>query len=214
MRAREMSVHDPVGDFVSANPWTTVAVGAGVAIAAGVTAWLFARSSTPAATTTTTTTTSTSDGSTRDGSTSKPTTTTTSTPTSTTSSTSSSSSSTPTTSTSSSSSSAPTYNASKAVRIHIQSADTAVSKLPVGTSFIIADASTDQVLTTAQVSGQAGVLAAGPTPGTFVAIAPGQVKVYNPATSVGVVLNVVAATGTAGVPKVAALLLPQSLRAA
>lgn len=191
-----MNANDPVGDFVSANPWATVAVGAGVAIAAGVTAWLFARSSTPAATTTTTTTTSTSDGSTKDGSTRKPTTTTTSTPTSTTTSTSSSSSS-----------SAPSYDAGKAVSLYIQNAG---KQVPIGTSLLLLDASTGQPVNGA-VEGSTSVLAAGPTTGTFVAIGAGTVKLYAPD---GQSTTVVVSATTAGVPRVAGLLLPRALRAA
>jgi hypothetical protein len=100
-----------------------------------------------------------------------------------------------TTSTSSTStSSAPTYDAAKAVPLYIQNAG---KEVPVGTSLLLLDASTGQPVNGA-VEGSADVLEVGPTIGTYVAVAPGTVKIYSP-DGMSTTVVVKAASGTAGV---------------
>jgi hypothetical protein len=90
--------------------------------------------------------------------------------------------------------STPSYDASNAVSLFIQNAGKEVT---VGTSLTLLDASTGLPVNGA-VEGSAGVLEAGPTVGTFLAVAPGTVKIYAPdGQSTTVVVK--AASGAAGV---------------
>jgi hypothetical protein len=172
-------VDNAVGHFVNEHPWISAMIGATALGAAGYVGVLITQAiirQTPASSAITT------DSDSSKGPTS-------------TSSTSTSSPSTSTTSTSSTStSSTPTYDASKAVPLYIQNAG---KKVTVGTSLVVLDASTGLPVA-AQVSGEAGVVEAGPTTGTFLAVGAGTVKIYDPVTGMGTVL-VVSAASTAGV---------------
>jgi hypothetical protein len=197
-------LHDPVGDLVAANPLPAIGVafGVGAVVAASIAYYLMGRSAGTAAPVTTTTTTTTA-----------PTTTTTSPAPTTSTSSSTSSSSAPSTSSSSSApstSSTPTFNAANAVQV----ATTGAGKnLIVGTSIQLWDPAVGGGPVAGTLSAT-GILAPGPTPGTFVAIAPGTVKVttsYHDGAGIvqpGILTIVVkAATGTSGVPDLAATLL-------
>jgi hypothetical protein len=80
------------------------------------------------------------------------------------------------------------------VQLFIQNAG---KKVTVGTSLVLLDASTGQVVN-GSVEGAAGVLEAGPTVGTFLAVGAGTVKLYAPDGSSTTVV-VAPASGTAGV---------------
>lgn len=82
------------------------------------------------------------------------------------------------------------------MQLYIQNAG---KKVTVGSSLVLLDASTGQPVTGAQVEGQAGVVEAGPTGGTFLIVAPGTVKLYDPVSGMGTVVVAAAATGAAGV---------------
>jgi hypothetical protein len=106
----------------------------------------------------------------------------------------SSSSTSSSSSTTSSSSSTPSYSAATAVTVYAQSAGKYV---PVGASLAMLDASTGQPI--AGTLSTDGVLAPGPTAGTYVAIAAGTVKITTAAGSFTAVVQ--PATGTAGVAR-------------
>lgn len=179
-------VDNAVGHFVSEHPWISALIGTAALGAAGWTGAYLMSLAIGKKTTTSTTSLDT---------TAAPTSTTTSPSTSTSTTTSApSTSSNSATSSSSSSSSAPTYSSASAIPLYLQSAG---KKVTVGSSLVLSDANTGLVVTDAQVSGQAGVLAAGPTGGTFLAVAPGTVKLYDPVTGNGTIVEVV--SGTAGV---------------
>lgn len=162
-------VNNFVGDFVNDHPWISALIGGTALGAAGYIGVLITQAVIRQTPASSTITTDSSD-------------------------TSKGPTSTSTTTSTSSSSSTPTYDASKAVPLYIQNAGKEVA---VGTSLVLMDAHTGQVVNGA-VEGSDSVLAAGPTTGTFVAIGAGSVKLYAPDGSSTTVV-VKATAGAAGV---------------